>query len=500
MVGSKFIFYDYETFTSNVKGSVSQFAGIKTDADFEVETTTNIFCKSADDCLIEPEACFVTGVTPLDTIDGLGEYEFAHRINDLFLEDEKTTIVGYNSASFDDEVTRNLFYRNAIDPYAWSWKGRNSRLDIMPLVIQVAALKPDVLVIPEVDDFDDDGNVVGKKVSFKLEELSKANGIVHENAHDALSDVVCLIEITKRIKAKAPDLFAAYIEFNSKKNVTAFLNNNDTFGYASFRFGRESLYTAPVIKLGEIKDGKYLAWDLRVSPEEFLSMKEEQVSELISMKRSERVELGLPERHGLFSIKANGLPAIFKKEFLDDSIAERLGYDYESIVKNKDKILSSPAFVDMLLSVYRERKFDPIPNDTDLNLYCSENGGFFGNDEQSVISKFHNCESWNERLTIYNEQSEESRMRQLFFRVIGRNSPEVFVGESAELWLEYVGSRLRGKEFNSYTSLFELKEKLESEDFVAQWVVTADDQVVLGKLLAYLEQKMRSHLTEPNKH
>lgn len=498
MGDQKFVFYDYETFTSNVKGSVSQFAGIKTDANFEVEKTTDIFCKSSDDCLIEPEACFVTGVTPLDTCDGVAEYEFAHKINNLFLEDENTTIVGYNSVSFDDEVTRNLFYRNAIDPYAWSWKGRNSRLDIMPLVIQVAALKPDVLVIPEVDDFDGDGNVVGKKVSFKLEELSKVNGITHESAHNALSDVVALIEITKIIKEKAPDLFSAYVEFNNKKKVTTFLNNNDTFGYSSFRFGRDSLYTAPVMKLGEIKDGKYLAWDLRVSPEEFLTMQGEQVSEMISMKRTERAEKGFPERHGLFSIKANGLPAIFKKEFLDDSIADRLGYDYEVIVKNKDVIQSNPEFVEVLLSVYRDRKFDPIPNDTDLNLYCSENGGFFGNEEQSVIRKFHACESWQERFSIYKEQPEESRLRQLFFRVIGRNSPEVFTGESSELWGGYVGSRLLGNEPNSYTSLFELKEKLESEEFLAQWVVSSHDQVVLGKLLAYFEKSISVHLTKPD--
>jgi hypothetical protein len=56
------------------------------------------------------------------------EAEFARRIHDLFTV-PNTCVVGYNNIRFDDEVTRNIFYRNFYDPYAWSWQNRNSRWD-----------------------------------------------------------------------------------------------------------------------------------------------------------------------------------------------------------------------------------------------------------------------------------------------------------------------------------------------------------------------------------
>lgn len=33
-----------------------------------------------------------------------------------------TCVAGYNSLRFDDEVSRHLFYRNLLDPYAREWQ------------------------------------------------------------------------------------------------------------------------------------------------------------------------------------------------------------------------------------------------------------------------------------------------------------------------------------------------------------------------------------------
>ncbi len=42
--------------------------------------------------------------------------------------------VGYNSIRFDDEVTRHLFWRNLIDPYAREWQNECGRWDILDVV------------------------------------------------------------------------------------------------------------------------------------------------------------------------------------------------------------------------------------------------------------------------------------------------------------------------------------------------------------------------------
>ncbi|MCJ7974120.1 MAG: exodeoxyribonuclease I, partial [Candidatus Zinderia insecticola] len=69
-------------------------------------------------------------------------YYFTKKIYDIFIQ-PNTCIIGYNNINFDDEITRNLFYRNFFDPYEWSWKNGNTRLDLLNLLRACYALRPD---------------------------------------------------------------------------------------------------------------------------------------------------------------------------------------------------------------------------------------------------------------------------------------------------------------------------------------------------------------------
>ncbi|XNM78536.1 exonuclease domain-containing protein [Escherichia coli] len=111
------------------------------------------------------------------------EAAFAARIHSLFTV-PKTCILGYNNVRFDDEVTRNVFYRNFYDPYAWSWQHDNSRWDLLDVMRACYALRPEGINWPENDD---------GLPSFRLEHLTKANGIEHSNAHDAMATCTPLL-------------------------------------------------------------------------------------------------------------------------------------------------------------------------------------------------------------------------------------------------------------------------------------------------------------------
>ncbi len=70
----------------------------------------------------------ITGITPQEArAKGENEAAFAARIHSLFTV-PKTCILGYNNVRFDDEVTRNVFYRNFYDP--WFGSERKSALVI----------------------------------------------------------------------------------------------------------------------------------------------------------------------------------------------------------------------------------------------------------------------------------------------------------------------------------------------------------------------------------
>ncbi|HCG89461.1 MAG TPA: exodeoxyribonuclease I, partial [Alteromonas macleodii] len=188
-----FLWHDFETFgTSPQKDLPCQFAAVRTDMDLNViGKPINIMSAIANDYLPHPEACLVTGITPQQTIrDGSNEADFAARIYQE-MSTPNTCSVGFNSIRFDDEVSRYLFYRNFYDPYSREWRNGNSRWDIIDLARACYALRPDGINWPRRED---------GAPSFKLEALTAANNIGHENAHDALSDVYATIALAKLIK------------------------------------------------------------------------------------------------------------------------------------------------------------------------------------------------------------------------------------------------------------------------------------------------------------
>ena len=179
-----FFIYDYESFGINpASDRPAQFAGIRTDANFNIiGEPIMLYCKQTNDYLPATEAVMVTGITPQECNEkGIPEPEFAAKILAEFSQ-PNTCVMGYNNIRYDDEMTRYTFYRNFIDPYEYSWKNGNSRWDLLDVVRACYALRPEGINWA----YDDDG-----MPSFRLEKLTKANGIEHENAHDAMADVYC---------------------------------------------------------------------------------------------------------------------------------------------------------------------------------------------------------------------------------------------------------------------------------------------------------------------
>ena len=120
MTTQTFLWHDYETFGAQPRRDrPAQFAAIRTDAELnEIGEPIMLYCQPANDFLPDPQACLITGITPQQCLQlGVPEHQFAATIEAAFSE-PGTIGAGYNTIRFDDEVTRFLFWRNLIDPYA----------------------------------------------------------------------------------------------------------------------------------------------------------------------------------------------------------------------------------------------------------------------------------------------------------------------------------------------------------------------------------------------
>ena len=172
MAPHTFLWHDYETFGANTRRDrPAQFAAIRTDAALnEIGDPLMLYCQPANDYLPDPQSCLITGITPQLCLEkGVPEHAFANRIEAEFAQ-PGTIGVGYNTIRFDDEITRFMFWRNLIDPYAREWQNQCGRWDLLDVVRMTYALRPDGIAWPKKED---------GTPSFKLEHLSKANGLLH---------------------------------------------------------------------------------------------------------------------------------------------------------------------------------------------------------------------------------------------------------------------------------------------------------------------------------
>ena len=269
-----FYWHDYETFgVQPRRDRPAQFAGVRTDANLnEIDAPLTLYCKPSPDSLPEPEACLITGITPqVCEARGVSERVFADTI-EAQLANPGTVGCGYNSLRFDDEVTRFLFWRNLIDPYAREWQNECGRWDLLDALRCAWALRPEGIVWPTREE---------GKPSFKLEQLTAANGIAHDAAHDALSDVRATIAMARLLKTQQPKLWAHCLKLHKKQAVIDEIGIGRPFVHLSGRYPVERGCMAVVWPLAPHPKFKneIIVWDLAFDPRELFTLNAKAIRE-----------------------------------------------------------------------------------------------------------------------------------------------------------------------------------------------------------------------------
>lgn len=472
MTDFSFYWHDYETFGADpARDRPSQFAGVRTDSDFNIiGEPLVIFCKPAADILPQPEACLITGITPQQALEqGVCEAEFIRQIHAEFSQ-PGTCAVGYNSVRFDDEVSRYTLYRNFYDPYAREWQNGNSRWDIIDMVRVCCALRPEGINWPTHDN---------GMPSFKLEQLTAANGISHESAHDALSDVHATIAMAKLIKQKQPKLFDYLLKLRSKHEVSAMLNVAEKLPvlhtsamYPAHRFCTTLIM--PVAVHPTNKNG-VICYDLSVDPAPLLSLNVDQITERLYTPASE-----LPEgaaRIPLKTIHINRCPVVVTSKLMDEAVAERIQLDLPEARKHYQALVKTQGLAEKLSEVFAGRSF-PERTDPDVMLYS---GGFFSQNDKAVMAQVRSSSP--DELREHSFVFEDARLDDMLFRYRARNFPESLSAEELQQWHEFRYYRLTDPEADVSISM---EEFLETTQALLNHEACSDrDRAILEELQDY---------------
>ena len=450
MPSHSFYWYDYETFGTDPRvDRIAQFAGVRTDMDFNIiDDPVNIYCKAADDVLPDPEACLITGITPQKTLPaGLIEAEFISRVNRQFSV-PNTCVAGFNNIRFDDEFTRYSLYRNFFDPYAREWQNGCSRWDIIDLLRITRALRPEGIEWP----VDEEGVAINR-----LELITKANGISHEAAHDALSDVYATIAVAKLIKQKQPKLFGFVFEYRSKQKLSELINlfKPQALLHTSGMYSNKICNTAmvyPLVQHPANKNG-IIVYDLRYSPEDLIKLSADEIIERLYTPKEQ-----LPEgvtRIPLKTIQINKCPVLAPVKTLDEASAVRLDIDREQHLQHLQILQSEPGLQQeikqKLNQVFSHNPFTE-ETDPDKSLYS---GGFFSPADKQCMDNLRRLSAAELATVEFNFQ--DDRIPEMLFRYRARNYPHSLSDSERGRWDEYRRDKFKNRDAKNSLSLESFK-------------------------------------------
>jgi len=443
-----FYWHDYETWGTDPRRDwPSQFAGLRTDAELKVIGKPLVqYCKPANDMLPHPEACLITGITPQQAMaEGVCEAEFFSAIH-RELAQRGTCSVGYNSIRFDDEFTRYGLYRNFFDPYAREWQNGNSRWDIIDTVRLTRALRPDGIEWPLKED---------GVTSFRLEELTAANGIEHADAHDALSDVYATIAMARLVKDRQPRLFDYLLQMRNKRKVAEQLNISTMAPvlHVSSKYPARDGCIAMVAPLANhpVNRNAVIVYDLRVDPTPLLDLGVDEIRQRVFTARSELPE-GM-ERIPLKEVHINKCPVVVPMSTLTDKAASEWQINV-GVAERHLEMLRHASPTTKVQQVYTGREFAPI-TDPDQALY---GGGFFSDADRRSMELVQATPPSD--LASLERSFNDVRLPEMLFRYRARNWPDTLSAAEKVRWDGFRRGRLTDPQLDVGITLDDYRSRL----------------------------------------
>lgn len=417
-----FYWYDLETSGTDPRWDrIVQFAGLRTDAELNPvgdEFVTDIVL--ADDVLPDPRACAVTGITPQRTHAGLPEWQAVERIL-ASMSVPGTCAAGYNSLRFDDEFMRFTLFRNLRDPYAREYRSGNSRWDLIDLVRAAGALRPEGIEWPK----DADGWPV-----YRLEELTKANGLEHGSAHDALSDVRATVDLARLIRRAQPKLFDYYLEARDKRSLRKLLEPfaQRVCVHVSGMYPKERYRVAPVISICRhpINANSIIVADLGSDIEPLIRGDEADLKKALFTAAS-------ADRPPLKEVRINRCPFVADISVMTPENLERARIDL-GVVNSRRRRLSQPAVLQKIGRLFADPRTGRA-EDVDASLYDR-----FLQDEDRA-----RCDQFVQRVAAGEWPAmdfRDKRLKELVRRLKGRSFPGRMDADEEAAWKEHVRERL----------------------------------------------------------
>jgi len=400
-----YVFYDFETSgRSSTWDQIIEVGAVLVNDNFQVlADPLNLRCSLKPGLVPEPYALIVNKTTPqILRRTNLSHYGLITQMQEVLTKWSPAIFVGFNNLNFDEEYMRKSLFKTLNEPYLTQYNG-NKRGDILGLIRTAHLYYPNCIKTP----ISDKGNAV-----FKLSELTEMNGIVHDNAHSAVSDVMATIEIAKIIKDKAPSVWKASLMTTSKMEVNSIVEKEKIFCVNEFFYGKARPFVVTFICFHP-KYNWPQCFDLKNDPSIYLKMPYAQLKEELS--KSPKI---------LRSIKNNKHPVIMSPSYAKNFEGyKQLGAD--KLIERAEMIRSNKEFKDRIIKILNEEAEEKEALNSQVGLMAEESiyTGFPQAEDQKLMGEFHKLD-WKGKLNI-SEKFKDERFIYFAKRLIYEENPEV---------------------------------------------------------------------------
>ena len=274
--------------------------------------------------------------------------------------------------------------------------------------------------------------------SLRLESISQLNGIEHESAHDALSDVYATIAVAKLIRDKQSKMYEYVLSARDKKSVSdaLALGSGKPRLHISSKFGASNASASLILPvLADPRNRNEIhCVDLRHSPSVLIDY---DAGELADMRFLPAHDLPDPiVRFPLKSVHLNKCPIVLPPAMVTEEVATRCNIDIATCEEHRKMLLGYPDLQKKLLkmlSYVEDRPFAPV---AEAQLYA----GFIGHSDRALCQRVPSMDG--EMLASTNLVFEDERLKELLFRYRARNFPESLSASAGSEWKEWVATKI----------------------------------------------------------
>tara|TARA_B110001454_G_scaffold14000_1_gene12707 strand:+ start:3 stop:1196 length:1194 start_codon:yes stop_codon:yes gene_type:complete len=314
---------------------------------------------------------------------------------------KNSIFIGYNSINFDEEFLRRTLFKNLDYPYLTVTNG-NERADLFSLVRAAHLYYPGCIKT----SISAKNNPV-----FKLDKLAPINGIIHKDAHSAISDVLATAEIAKLISKNAPNVWKSSLMTTNKDKTLEIIRNELTFCTDFFYYGKSFPFVLTFV-CEHPQWGYPMCFDLKKDPKFYFNLS---ISELKKeLKKTPKVIRTVKhKKHPIIMNSKYGMNFDGYKEIGLNKLEERA----QLIKKNKD-------FSQKVSSVLDEEAREKQDFESQEEVYAEESiyTKFTSKEDNAIMPAFHKAD-WKEKFLVLQKFKDE-RLRYFGKKIIYEENPE----------------------------------------------------------------------------